>query len=183
VFGIELLLLLATISGEAPPERTIFDFSAGDDPWPSIDDIVMGGRSASEMRIEGGSAVFTGNVSLERGGGFASVRSRPGDHDLSGYRGVRIRVRGDGKTYGLRIKTDRGFDGVNYQAELATAEGEWREIRIAFDDFRPVFRGRTVPGHPALDPAAVQSFGLIISRKQEGPFRLEIDWIKAYMAP
>ena len=181
--GIELLFVLAAVSGGASPYRTVFDFSAGDEAWRSIDDTVMGGRSASEMRIEEGRAVFAGNVSLENGGGFASVRSRPDDHDLSSYRGVLIRVRGDGKAYGLRIRTDRGFDGVNYQAPLVTGDGEWEVIQITFDDFQPVFRGQPVPGHAALNPASIKSFGLIISRKQEGLFRLEIDWIRAYAEP
>ena len=72
--GLELLFVLATF--------------AGDEPWPSIDDTVMGGRSASEMRIDAGTAAFTGNVSLENGGGFASVRSQPRDHDHDGHHGV-----------------------------------------------------------------------------------------------
>ena len=177
--GMALILVLATLSGAASPGRAVFDFSPGDAPWRSIDDTVMGGRSSSMMRIEEAQAVFSGTVSPENGGGFASVRSRPADHDLSGFRGVVIRVRGDGKIYGLRIKTDRGFDGVNYQASLASGEN-WEEIAISFDEFQPVFRGRLVPGHPALDSASIKSFGLIISREQYGPFRLEIDWIKAY---
>lgn len=181
--GIELLFMLAFGTGDAMPDRPVFDFAAGDRPWPNVDDTVMGGRSASEMRIEDGRAIFTGNVSLERGGGFASVRARPGEHDLSGYGGLLLRVRGDGKTYGLRLKTDRGFDGVNYQAPLPTAAGEWQVVPIAFDAFRPVFRGRLVPDHPALDPASIKSFGLIIADKQAGPFRLEIDWIRAHAGP
>lgn len=176
--GMALIFVLATLSDSASPGRTVFDFLPGDAPWRSIDDTVMGGRSSSEMRVENGTAVFTGNVSPEDGGGFASVRSQPSDHDLTGFRGVVIRVRGDGKVYGLRIKTDSGFDGVNYQASFAAGE-QWEGIEIAFDEFKPVFRGRPVPGHPALDPASIKSFGLIISRKQYGPFRLEVDWIRA----
>jgi monofunctional biosynthetic peptidoglycan transglycosylase len=176
----ELLFVLAAVAAETSPTRPVFDFSSGDEPWRNIDDTVMGGRSASGMRIEEGRGVFAGNVSLENNGGFASVRSIPADHDLSGRRGVVIRFRGDGKIYGLRIKTDRRYDGVSYQAEIATVDGEWREIRLPFNEFRPIFRGRTVPGYAALDPASIKSFGLMISRKQEGPFRLEIDWIRAY---
>jgi monofunctional biosynthetic peptidoglycan transglycosylase len=181
--GIEFLFVLASVTGGDPSDLTVFDFSAGAEPWRNIDDTVMGGRSASEMRIEKGRAVFAGNVSLANGGGFASVRSLPSDHDLAGHHGVMIRVRGDGKTYGLRIKTDRGFDGVSYQAPLAPGDGEWKVVRIPFDEFQPVFRGRPVPGHPALDPASIKSFGLIISGKQEGPFRIEIDRITAYAGP
>ena len=65
----------------------IIDFRAGAPAWPSIDDVVMGGRSHSEMVIEDGVAAFRGVVSLENNGGFASVRSNPADHDLAGLTG------------------------------------------------------------------------------------------------
>ena len=161
-------------------QATVFEFSEGVEPWSSIDDTVMGGRSGSRMWIEDRRAVFSGDVSLANGGGFASIRSRPADRNLSGYRGVALRVRGDGKSYGLRIKTDWSFDGVNYQAPLEPGEGEWVELRIPFDEFLPVFRGRAVHGHPPLDPGSIKSFGLIVSGRQSGSFRLELDWIRAY---
>jgi hypothetical protein len=181
--GIELLLFIAAVAGGETPDRAVFDFSSAAEPWPNIDDVVMGGRSASEMRVEEGRAIFAGTVSLANNGGFASVRSRPDDHDLSGYQGLSIRVRGDGKTYGLRLRTDRRFDGVSYQARLAPVGGEWEVVKIPFEEFRPVFRGRPVPDAPALDPTSIKTFGLIISDKQEGPFRLEIQWIGVYKEP
>jgi hypothetical protein len=46
--------------------------------WFSIDDRVMGGVSSSRLRYDAAShAVFEGPLSLERNGGFASVRSPP----------------------------------------------------------------------------------------------------------
>ncbi|MGC9327631.1 MAG: hypothetical protein ACP5I1_08350 [Candidatus Hinthialibacter sp.] len=36
---------------------------------------------------------------------------------------------------------------------------------------------------PALDRRTIQTFGLMISEKQAGPFRLVIEWIKAGCAP
>lgn len=161
-------------------ETAVFDFGSAAEVWPNIDDPVMGGLSRSTMSIDGGSAVFAGVVSLENNGGFASLRSRSAEHDLQGFEGVVLRVFGDGKTYGVRLRTDAAFDGVSYQAPLATEAGRWSEVRLPFRIFRPVFRGREVLGHPALDPGAIKTFGLIIAGRQEGPFRLEIDWIKAY---
>ena len=96
--------------------------------WPNIDDPVMGGRSRSRMSLEDGVAVFAGAVSLENNGGFASVRSRPAEHPLAGFEGVALRVRGDGKTYKMRLRATETFDGVSYQASFATQPGRWIEI-------------------------------------------------------
>ncbi|MBT8330417.1 MAG: CIA30 family protein, partial [Desulfofustis sp.] len=43
----------------------------------------------------------------------------------------------------------------------------------------PVFRGRKLSGVDPVAPEKVQQIGFLISDKQAGPFRLEIDWIKA----
>ena len=43
----------------------------------------------------------------------------------------------------------------------------------------PTFRGRLLTDVPALNPAKVTSVGFLISDKQEGPFKLEVAWIKA----
>ena len=56
--------------------------------------------------------------------------------------------------------------------------GEWVEVEVRFRDFVPVYRGRTVEGHPPLDPSQITTMGLIISR-QEGPFRIDIETISA----
>jgi hypothetical protein len=149
--------------------------------WNTINDVVMGGVSESRFEYSGEStAVFTGAVSLKNSGGFASVRSAPSSYDLQKYGGVKLRVRGDGKQYKMNLKTDTAFDGVQYQAIFDTKPNEWTEISIAFIDFVPMFRGGRVNHAPAVDSSSVCSFGFLISGKQEGLFRLEIDWIGVY---
>jgi monofunctional biosynthetic peptidoglycan transglycosylase len=167
-------------AGEAGEGIMVIDFSAERQPWRSIDDAVMGGVSSSEMEISNGVAVFRGEVSLANNGGFASVRSAPRDHDLSPFDGLILRVRGDGKRYLFRLRTSRAFDGVSYQAPLEPAADVWHEVVIPFAAFEPVFRGRRVPNHPPLDPAKVQTFGLLIAGRQTGPFRLELEWIRGF---
>ncbi|MGD2031426.1 MAG: CIA30 family protein [Gammaproteobacteria bacterium] len=149
--------------------------------WGSIDDGVMGGLSNSRLeRTVEGTGLFEGRVSLANNGGFASVRAALGPTDLSDFHGVRIRFRGDGKRYRLRFHSSAGFDGVAYQASFDTAPDEWQEVSIPFSDFRPTFRGRLLTDVEPLDTSSVQQVGLMIADRQEGPFRLEIDWIKAY---
>jgi NADH dehydrogenase [ubiquinone] 1 alpha subcomplex assembly factor 1 len=157
----------------------IVDFRKQSEGWPSIDDAVMGGVSSSEMVVENGVASFRGTVSFDNNGGFASVRSLAQVRDLSAFDGLILRVRGDGKRYGFRIRTSASFDGVSYQSNLEPPAGEWAEITIPFSDFVPVWRGRPVADHPPLDPARVTTFGLIVSR-QQGPFRIDIANIRGY---
>lgn len=149
--------------------------------WASIDDVVMGGRSSSRLEwLEGEGATFAGSVSLEDNGGFASVRSAPGRHDLGPYTGIALRLRGDGKRYKLNLRTDPGLDGVSYRVRFPTEEGAWKTIHIPFSDFEPRRRGRPVSEADPLDPGAIVTFGFLISDRQEGPFRLDVAWIAGW---
>ena len=165
----------------AANEHVLFDFSQPDvRPWLTMDDTVMGGVSHSKMRIENGRAVFAGVVSLDFGGGFASVRSDPGFLDLSGFTGIETLLRGDGRRYKLVLKSDAGLGGVNWQAPFQTQCGERQMVRVPFQDLIPVYRGSRVSNAAPFDARCIAAFGFLISAKQAGPFRLEIERIVAY---
>jgi hypothetical protein len=143
-----------------------------------VDDVVMGGVSSSGFGLaEAGIARFSGRVSLEYNGGFASVRTPPRDWDTAGATAVVLRVRGDGHTYKFTLRTSDGFDGIQYQSRFAPPAGEWTEVRLPVDSFVPTYRGRTVSSAPPLDPARVRVLGLMISDRQAGPFELLVDRI------
>ena len=145
--------------------------------WQSIDDAVMGGHSRSAMLAGDDMGVFTGTLSLERGGGFASVRRRDQLVDLSAYHSVELRLRGDGKRYKLNLRTSRDYDGAVYQASFETRPSTWQSVRLNLSAFAPRFRGRSMAG--VLDPRRICSLGLLISDRQTGTFRLELSAIKA----
>jgi NADH dehydrogenase [ubiquinone] 1 alpha subcomplex assembly factor 1 len=171
--------MIGAMPAELPVD--VFRSEADASRWRPIDDAVMGGMSESRMSVTSErTGVFSGRVSAERNGGFASVRTQPKHLDLEGYEGLRIRVRGDGKRYKLGIRTDAAFDGVVYRRAFQPEAGDWRTIDLPFEGFVPTLRGRAVPGAGPLDPRLVMTLGLLISDRQLGPFRLEIASIMAY---
>ena len=174
------LLIGAPVSAEDETSTPIVDFGADSSPWRSVDDDVMGGISSSRMRIEGDAAVFEGRLSLENNGGFASVRSGILQQDLGGHKGIRLRVKGDGQKYQFRIRTDSAFDGPSYQMTFQTRSEEWIEVELPFSEFMAAYRGRQLPDHPPIDSGNIATVGFLIADKQEGDFRLIIDWVKAY---
>jgi monofunctional biosynthetic peptidoglycan transglycosylase len=141
----------------------------------------MGGVSSGRFWISPEwVGVFEGSLSLENNGGFASVRTVPATADLGQAEGIRVRVRGDGRTYRLRLRTDKNFDGIAYQSHFETVKGEWVGIDLNFESFIPTFRGRTLTGVAPLNTSEIRQIGFMIADKIPGPFRLEIESIVAY---
>ena len=173
----------AALPAAPPPEPmpdplTLFDFDSGDAAaWTVVDDGVMGGRSKGAVAVEGGALVFTGTT-VTRGGGFTSVRA-PKRVDLSAYGAVELRVRGDGRTYEVELDdgTRRFGRPVSRRAAFATTP-EWQAVRVGFGELQTSVFGRPVAAAP-LDPSAVREVGLYILDGQDGPLRLEVDWIRA----
>ena len=124
---------------------------------------------------------FTGDLSLENNGGFSSIRQRV-DMDLSEYQGIRVRVRGDGRTYQLRLESDARFRNrwaVSFSGDIPTVAGEWVEVDVPFDALRQSWRGRQFTDY-TFNPAAIQRIGVILADKQPGDFEVEVAWVGAY---
>ena len=166
--------------------RLLMDFK-GADPlrrWTTVNDNVMGGRSQGGPAVQDGKLIFSGRTNTN-GGGFSSIRTRPEAMGLGEFAGLRIRVRGDGRTYKADVRTSQriGRMSVAYRSDFETVDGEWIEVEIPFASFDPTSFGRNVRSRVAsLDVDDIQAIGLMIYDKKDGPFRLEVDWIKAYRA-
>jgi NADH dehydrogenase [ubiquinone] 1 alpha subcomplex assembly factor 1 len=158
----------------------IVDFALPNEtkPWFPLNDDVMGGVSRSEIvATTSGTAIFRGVVSFENNGGFATVQTNFAQPvNLSTFRGLTLRIKGDTKRYGMYLRTNSR--SLVYQATFATS-GEWQMVQLPFDQFKPTYFGRTVPGDP-VDASIIRSMSVLIEYKQEGPFALEIAHIGVY---
>jgi monofunctional biosynthetic peptidoglycan transglycosylase len=164
-------------------ETTLFDFDSPETSgeWYIVNDDVMGGISTSKMTVsEDGFATFSGTLSPENYGGFASIRALVNTDPEKSFDGIKIRLRGDGNIYSLRFRTDKNFDGYAYQAKVKSIKGEWKEFKVPFKDFTATFRGRTLTDKPALKYEDIAQFGLLIADKQFGEFSVDVDWIGFY---
>ena len=155
----------------------IFDFSNDCDlsNWYIVDDGVMGGRSAGNLQINGeGHGVFYGDVSLENNGGFSSIRYRFIQSDISNFNFCKITLKGDGKKYQFRAKSDK-YDRYSYIFHFETS-GEWETIKIPLSEMYPAFRGRklNMPNYPS---DMIEELSLMISNKKAESFKLQIDKI------
>lgn len=175
-----LSLPAAAATPPEPPVRTLMQFNgdASEPRWVAVNDGVMGGQSRGGPRVSEGQLAFTGELSLANNGGFSSVRTVGQAFDFSGATAVVLRVRGDGRTYQLRLSGAERYRGVavSYGGDVATQAGQWIEVRVPLATLEPTVRGMRLQG-PPIDLADVREIGLLIGDKREGAFALDVDWI------
>jgi NADH dehydrogenase [ubiquinone] 1 alpha subcomplex assembly factor 1 len=158
-------------------QQMVFDFHKDADirQWNIVDDGVMGGLSAGRFRInEAGHGVFTGTVSLENNGGFSSLRYFFNPIETSNHSKFIIRLKGDGKNYQFRVKSQPS-EYYSYICTFTTT-GDWQTVEIPFGMLYPSFRGQTLnlPNYPGN---VLGEIGFLIGNKKAERFQLEIDRI------
>jgi len=155
--------------------------SKGD--WKVVNDGVMGGVSKGGMSDMGNVMLFEGYLSLENNGGFSSVQVKPDPIlDLGEYDGIALRVKGDGRTYKLWLESDARYYymPISWMGEFATTKDQWVEVMVNFDELEPSHWGKNLSGSGVrFNKSSVEKVGVILADKIQGPFRMEIDWIKA----
>ena len=143
--------------------------------WRIVNDGVMGGISNSSLLKTGeGHGQFSGHVSLENNGGFASIQLNLSSTIPDDCKYIALRVKGDGKQYEFRLKQNL-YQSVAYVHPFKTS-GEWETIQLAIKDFYPQFLGRKL-NSPNFNYKNIEQISFLISNKQEEDFKLLIDWI------
>ena len=112
--------------------------------WRLVTDAVMGGVSSAKMTwrdIDAEPCVcIRGRVRTETNGGFVQLLTDlPASlsADYAGYIGLSIRLRGNGQTYSIHLKTtELAAPWQSYRQSFA-APIRWTEIRFPFADFKP----------------------------------------------
>jgi hypothetical protein len=159
------------------PPVFAFDAEGAADGWGVVNDTVMGGVSSGQLALTDGLLVFTGDLSLENNGGFASMRSPAVDPgraaEWATIPGLRLQVEGDGRTWTVEVRTDDGDGG--WTSQLPTSVDGPTDTELPWASFEPVTRfldPRTtdVP----LDPARIVSVAFYLVDGIEGSFRLGV---------
>ncbi|WP_224488010.1 CIA30 family protein [Robertkochia flava] len=158
-------------------ELVIYDFASRPDTgaWAIVNDVVMGGASNAQIRKnQAGNGVFSGHVSLENNGGFASVRLRLSPVDISDFSTIHLRVKGEPARYQVRCKSNWG-DPQSYVAYFET-NGTWQEVVISLGSMYPTFRGNRLD-MPDYSGEMLSEVALLIGNKKEEDFKVELEKI------
>lgn len=156
---------------------TLFDFNFESNirNWKIVDDVVMGGRSDGNFKInDTGYGEFSGYVSLKNNGGFSSVRYNFNTVSSSNFKSFQLRIKGDGNPFQFRVKSSNR-QRFSYIYTFNTS-GDWETISIPFNKMEPAFRGYKLD-QPNFDGVQMEEITFLIGNKKEQSFKLFIDSI------
>ncbi len=170
-------LLIACCLIDMMSTLLIFDFVANSDisSWYVVNDGVMGGLSQGRFYLnDEGHGVFEGTISLENNGGFSSIRHSFTTMEVKDYTKVVIRLKGDGKRYQFRVRSER-YQRYSYIAYFTTS-GRWQTLEIPLSEMYPSFRGYRLekPNYPG---ETLEEIAFLIGNKKAENFRLVLDKI------
>lgn len=172
---------MLTLTAQAESKMLFDDFKSEDvkRTWATINDSVMGGVSKGSVTVnKQDMLVFSGDLSLENNGGFSSIRTWPKNMNLGDDDALRVRIKGDGRTYYLDLRTTERRMASSYRFPIKTVKGKWIDITAPFDEFYYTSFGRRVDRAP-IQPADIRSVGFTLADKKAGKFKLEIESIEA----
>jgi len=147
-----------------------------------VDDRVMGGVSLSRIEDADEGFVYTGTLSRDQGGGFASMRITDRGMNVAGHEGIELVVKGDGRHYQLTAqRSDVRLRAGSYRTTFE-APDTWTTLRLPFAAFGAMQMGQDVVGAPSLDGdlTAIDSLGVLLTDGPEGVFRLEVRSMRPY---
>lgn len=163
---ITMSLLFGSVAVSPGGQSMIDDFKS--DPqakWRFFADTVMGGVSSGQVEFETEDGIafarMTGEVSTANNGGFIQIR-----HDLASappgdIKGIRLKVRGNGKPYFVHLRTSGTILPWQYYQAGFDATSQWREIRLPLAAFKASGRMlRETPRATSLKSVAVVAFGM-----------------------
>jgi imidazolonepropionase-like amidohydrolase len=184
------------VAGDALPE-VLDDFEDGDleaawgGTWSaSVDQVAPGGKSSAAIEVGdvGGAKVLRVRGRVEPGfqwGAWAGAQlafdaERKLLVDASRFHGLKLRLRGTERRFTLTLQRAAVKDFNFFCAEVPV-RGEWAEVEVPFDRFRQIGFGK------AVEAGAHDVAGLNLELRNsplgdpyEGPFELEVDWIRLY---
>lgn len=182
--SVTLLLSGAFLMADDKP-RVLFDFTGANavKEWQTVNDGVMGGVSEGTVKITDKKTLeFSGTLSLENNGGFASVRTKARKLGLEKGDTLVAKVKGDGREYSMNLYLNKPLMAFSYRAAVPTKKGEWIEVKVPLDTFVATSFGRVVKDAGAVKPDEVDAVGFLLGDKKAGPFELEIECVQVVRA-
>ena len=129
--------------------------------WIYFADNVMGGISEGSSEyviVASGKAIrLYGEVSTKNNGGFIQVRMPYSIDQLEKYKGIKIKMKGNGDEYFLHLRNRSSRLPWQYYQASFKSEPTWKEVNIPFEQFKRSSNFMK----SVFDPSSIKTIGIV----------------------
>ena len=129
--------------------------------WIYFADNVMGGiseGSSEYVKVASGKAIrLYGEVSTKNNGGFIQVRMPYSIDQLEKYKGIKIKMKGNGDEYFLHLRNRSSRLPWQYYQASFKSEPTWKEVNIPFEQFKRSSNFMK----SVFDPSSIKTIGIV----------------------
>ena len=129
--------------------------------WIYFADNVMGGiseGSSEYVKVASGKAIrLYGEVSTKNNGGFIQVRMPYSIDQLEKYKGIKIKMKGNGDEYFLHLRNRSSKLPWQYYQASFKSEPTWKEVNIPFEQFKRSSNFMK----SVFDPSSIKTIGIV----------------------
>ena len=129
--------------------------------WIYFADNVMGGISVGSSEyviVASGKAIrLYGEVSTKNNGGFIQVRMPYSIDQLEKYKGIKIKMKGNGDEYFLHLRNRSSRLPWQYYHVSFKSEPTWKEVNIPFEQFKRSSNFMK----SVFDPSSIKTIGIV----------------------
>ncbi len=129
--------------------------------WIYFADNVMGGISVGSseyVKVASGKALrLYGEVSTKNNGGFIQVRMPYSIDQLEKYKGIKIKMKGNGDEYFLHLRNRSSRLPWQYYHASFKSEPTWKEVNIPFQKFKRSSNFMK----SVFDPNTIKTIGIV----------------------
>ena len=159
--------------------------------WITGSDRDIGGESNCLLSFEteedgSGYSVFSGDIAVEHSGkavrtGYCGIRSPYPKIpiNLEEFRALEIKIRSDLRRYSINVTSDGGIQTDVHQGFVQVDSTGWVTAEVPLETLIHIWKGRPSIFQRSLNTRKVLTVGVSLSDDVPGPFRLEIEYIKA----
>ncbi|CCG82157.1 Complex I intermediate-associated protein 30, mitochondrial [Taphrina deformans PYCC 5710] len=124
------------------------------------------------------------------GDGYAAMRSKvePSSFygvpttDVSPYKFLTLRLRGDARRYFINLQTESYLETDLYQHRVfltSQGTGTWENVTLKWNDFTLTNNGQIQEKQVAMDKYRLKTVGISVLDRLPGKFELDVQWIRA----
>ncbi|KQC33754.1 hypothetical protein AAU57_10750 [Nonlabens sp. YIK11] len=163
------------------PEVILFGAQNQNITWHTFSDQVVGGLSKGDIIFHEDYLEFKGSLKPTLDRGWAGLRSKKEEHDLSDYKFIEIKIKTDGQPYHFQLEHNPAWQEDKLSVEIDIVANQWKVMHLEMADFKIYNTHKEyISRKPKLEHylSEIQRYNILASHRKTTDFNFQIEYIR-----